>query len=360
MASNSHSRQGGVKLNPEEMESLIGKLDSGDMVGFTRSFIDDFESALNSEIGVGEDNDWSGVLCIGMGGSGAGGGFLGSLADSEGGLPFVTWSDYGLPSWWGPDWLVIATSYSGETEETLDGAVTALENGGTVIGIASGGQLSEILGNSEDSVCISVPGGQTPRSAFGHIFGAQLAVCWKLGLLPKPSVESIEQMMHRLRSVSATSDLKGGGGMAASLASSLQGKGIGIVSPGELGPAAYRFTCQLNENSDSFARSTEVPEMNHNEIVAWMSENSESQALVVLTCEGINPRTMSRIDWMLENISGPVVWRVDCEGESLLERLLYASHITDWVSIALALVNGVDPSQMDPIVGLKAHLSRIQ
>ena len=63
---------------------------------------------------------------------------------------------------------------------------------------------------------------------------------------------------------------------------------------------------------------------------------------------------------MLEQISGPVVWRIECEGESLLERLLYASHVTDWISIALALANGVDPSQMDSIVGLKAHLSKIQ
>jgi len=347
-------------LNAEEMKSLIDKLDSGNMAGFTRSFVDDFETALNSEIEIGEDNDWSGVLCIGMGGSGAGGDFLGSLADSEGGLPFVTWRGYGLPSWWGPDWLVMATSYSGETEETLDGAVTALENGGTVIGISSGGQLSEILGNNEDSICIGVQGGQTPRSAFGHIFGTQLAVCWKLGLLPAPPAEEIESMINRLRSISANSDLIDGDGMAASLASSLSGRGIGIVSPGELGPAAYRFACQLNENSDSFARSTEVPEMNHNEIVAWMSKNAESQALLVLTCEGINPRTASRIDWMLEQISGPVVWRIECEGESLLERLLYASHVTDWISIALALVNGVDPSQMDSIVGLKAHLSKIQ
>ena len=359
MAGNSRRREGGIQLNTEEMHYLIDKLDSGDMTGFTRGFVDDLENAINSEIQIGEDNDWSGVLCIGMGGSGAGGAFLGSLADSEGGLPFVTWSDYGLPSWWGPDWLVIATSYSGETEETLDGAVTALENGGTVIGISSGGQLSEILGNSEDSVCISVPGGQTPRSAFGHIFGTQLAVCWKLGLLPAPPDEELDSMMDRLRTISANSDLIGGDGMAANLASTLSGRGIGIISPGELGPAAYRFVCQLNENSDSFARSTEVPEMNHNEIIAWMSSNAESQALVVLSCEGINPRTMSRIDWMLEQISGPVVWRIECEGDSLLERMLYASHVTDWISIALALMNGVDPSQMDSIVGLKAHLSKI-
>jgi len=360
VARNSCSRKGGIELTPDEVKSLIGKLDSADMIGFTRSFVDDFESALKSDIGLDGDDDWSGVLCIGMGGSGAGGRFLSALADSEGGLPFVTWNDYGLPSWWGPDWLVMATSYSGETEETLDGATKAIENGGTVIGISSGGRLSDILGGNDDSVCIDIPGGQTPRSAFGHIFGTQLSVCWRLGLLPSFPEGEIESMIKRLRSASSSYDLIGGDGMPINLASTISGKGLGIVSPGEMGPAAYRFSCQLNENSNSFARPAEVPEMNHNEIVPWMSANADSQALVLLTCDGINPRTKSRIDWMMENVEGPVVWRIDCEGESLLERLLYAAHVSDWISIALALINGVDPSEMDAISGLKAHLSVIQ
>ena len=182
-----------------DMSSLLAELDTGDMAGFTRSFVDDLEAAMAMDTGIEADSDWSGVICLGMGGSGAGGRFLKSLADSEGGLPFVVWSDYGLPSWWGPDWLVLATSYSGDTEETLDGVHTALESGGTVIGVSSGGRLSEMLEDSDECAMLSVPPGQAPRSAFGHIFGAQLAACWTLGLLPSPNSDEISGMLDRLR-----------------------------------------------------------------------------------------------------------------------------------------------------------------
>ncbi len=346
-------------MDEHDIPSLLAEHDAGDMAGFTRRFVDDLEAAMSMDAGIEADSDWSGVICLGMGGSGAGGRFLKSLADSEGGLPFVVWSDYGLPSWWGPDWLVLATSYSGDTEETLDGVRMALESGGTVIGVSSGGQLSEMLEDGDECALLSVPPGQAPRSAFGHIFGAQLAVSWALGLLPSPSADEISEMLGRLRAASSRADLVGGDSMSDTMARSMLDREIGIASPSELAPAGYRFTCQVNENSDGFANSSDVPEMNHNEIVAWASEGS-SRALVALTCEGMHPRTHARMAWMLDNIESEVVWRIECEGESLLERLLYAAHVTDWVSIAMALAKGKDPSEMAAIDSLKAHLASIQ
>ena len=346
-------------MDEHDIPSLLAEHDAGDMAGFTRRFVDDLEAAMSMDAGIEADSDWSGVICLGMGGSGAGGRFLKSLADSEGGLPFVVWSDYGLPSWWGPDWLVLATSYSGDTEETLDGVRMALESGGTVIGVSSGGQLSEMLEDGDECALLSVPPGQAPRSAFGHIFGAQLAASWALGLLPSPSADEISEMLGRLRAASSRADLVGGDSMSDTMARSMLDREIGIASPSELAPAGYRFTCQVNENSDGFANSSDVPEMNHNEIVAWASEGS-SRALVALTCEGMHPRTHARMAWMLDNIESEVVWRIECEGESLLERLLYAAHVTDWVSIAMALAKGMDPSDMAAIDSLKAHLASIQ
>ena len=346
-------------MDEHDIPSLLAEHDAGDMAGFTRRFVDDLEAAMSMDAGIEADSDWSGVICLGMGGSGAGGRFLKSLADSEGGLPFVVWSDYGLPSWWGPDWLVLATSYSGDTEETLDGVRMALESGGTVIGVSSGGQLSEMLEDGDECALLSVPPGQAPRSAFGHIFGAQLAASWALGLLPSPSADEISEMLGRLRAASSRADLVGGDSMSDTMARSMLDREIGIASPSELAPAGYRFTCQVNENSDGFANSSDVPEMNHNEIVAWASEGS-SRALVALTCEGMHPRTHARMAWMLDNIESEVVWRIECEGESLLERLLYAAHVTDWVSIAMALAKGKDPSEMAAIDSLKAHLASIQ
>ena len=343
-----------------DFQSLLDKYDKSDMARFTRNFVDDLEAAMSAEIEIEADMDWSGVVCLGMGGSGAGGMFLSALADDSGGLPFVVWNNYGLPSWWGPDWLVLATSYSGNTEETLDGVREVISAGGTVVGICSGGELDDVISQSEGSACLNVPPGQMPRSAFGHLFGTQLSACWALGILPKPNNNEIEEMLNRLSKVSLESDLATNSGMAATLSKSIVGKEIGIVAPTCLGAAAYRFTCQLNENSAKFAIATDIPEMNHNEIVAWTSKSAHERALLFLSSKDLHPRTNSRIEWMLEEIEAKPTWVIDCEGESLLERLLYAAHVTDWVSIGLALLTDEDPSDMPAIESLKSHLASVQ
>ena len=347
-------------MKDRDLQKIADELDSQDMIGFTRNFIDDFETSISRVIDIDSDQDWAGVLCLGMGGSGAGGMFLSTLADNSGGLPFVVWRDYGLPSWWGPEWLVIATSYSGNTEETISGVREVLDSGGTVIGISSGGEMKEILSNSDGSLFVSVPGGQMPRSAFGHLFGTQLSVCWSLGIMEKPSGKEINDMIQRLRSSSIEFDISGGNGLVVTMAESMLDNQIGIIAPTMLISAARRFANQLNENSDVFARPSELPEMNHNEIVAWASTNDSQHSIIYFSCEGIHSRVSSRMNWMLENIENHNSWIIDCEGESLLERLLYASHISDWISIALALLRGVDPSEMASIDELKSYISKIQ
>ena len=347
-------------MSEPNFEELLSELDHRNMAGFTRKFVDDLRASMSTELDLVEDSDWNGVLCLGMGGSGAGGLFLRALSDDSGGLPFVVWTDYGVPSWWGPEWLVIATSYSGNTEETLDGVREVISAGGTVVGICSGGELEGILSGDDNSVCLNVPSGQMPRSAFGHIFGTQLSACWELGILPRPSSEELSSMLGRLSNASLESDLSDNSGMAATLSRSLVGSEIGIVAPTCLGPAAYRFSCQLNENSAMFAGVTDVPEMNHNEIVAWTSKTASNRALLLFSCEDLHPRTSARMDWMLKEIESYPSWVIECEGESLLERLLYAAHITDWVSIGLAVLTGEDPSEMPAIESLKAHLASIQ
>ena len=232
-----------------DFASLFEKYDKSNMIGFTRNFVEDLNVAFAQDLDLEIDRDWSGILCLGMGGSAAGGMFLSSLAENSGGLPFVIWQDYGLPSWWGPDWLILATSYSGNTEETLDGVRTALEEGGIVIGISSGGKLEEILTDSEDGLCLSIPSGQMPRSAFGHIFGTQLAVCWSLGILSRPSDENLENMNNRLLSASKSADIIEGDGHLSSMVAGMKSQGIGIVSAGEMKPAGIRLANQINESN---------------------------------------------------------------------------------------------------------------
>ncbi len=346
-------------MSEPDFDALLATHDAGDMAGWTRKFVDDLKAAMTSVVEVEADVDWSGVLCLGMGGSGAGGMFLSSLADSASGLPFVVWRDYGVPSWWGPDWLVIATTYSGNTEETLDGVRAALEEGGVVVGICSGGELEDLLGESEDGLCLSVPSGQMPRSAFGHLLGTQLAACWALGILARPSEDELSEMISRLRNASQSADISTGDGRIAALASRMSGQSIGIVAASEMHCAGIRFANQLNENADAFARPVALPEMNHNEIVAWGADSAD-QGLLYLASPFTHPRVRARLNWMMENVDAGDSWLLECDGKSLLESLLLAAHLTDWVSIALAVMNGIDPSEMAPIVSLKEHLDGTQ
>ncbi|MEC7228734.1 MAG: hypothetical protein VXV95_01635, partial [Candidatus Thermoplasmatota archaeon] len=118
---------------------LAATLDSEDMIGFTRSFIDDIKKGFRSvnpdrfpwmeEIG---SKKWQGVIALGMGGSAAGGDFLSVLCDQEAKIPVVVQRDYVLPSWWNEGWLVLSTSHSGNTEEAIEATEFALKSGATV------------------------------------------------------------------------------------------------------------------------------------------------------------------------------------------------------------------------------------
>jgi len=346
-------------LDPN-MEDLARKLDPSDMIGWTSKFPNALRSSLTRDIGLDVENDWSGILCLGVGGSGAGGMLLSDISNQEGGLPFVSWKDYGLPSWWGPDWLILATSYSGNTEETLHGVNLAIQEGGTIIGISSGGRLEEILNGQENSVWIDVPSGQPPRSAIGHIFGTQLNICWSMGLLPKQNEQEIEDMLQRLEQSSKMLDIVNGDGGIVEIAKQIHEKRIQIMSNPSLGTIGYRARTQFNENSGIFATSSILPELHHNEIVAWGDEKIRSEVhLIIFVWNGMDERIGIRTEWTLENLDDVPTTILECQGESLTECILHGAHISDWLSIALALLRGKDPTSIGPINDLKDHLSNI-
>ena len=343
-----------------KMKEMAEKLDHSDMIGWTRKFPIALRNALTQDLKLNDENDWSGILCLGVGGSGAGGMLLSDISNLEGGLPFVSWKDYGLPSWWGPEWLVLATSYSGNTEETLHGVNLAIQEGGTVIGISSGGRLQEILETNEESIWIEVPGGQPPRSAIGHIFGTQLNICWSMGLLPSKNNEEIEGILDRLEKSSKLLDIIHGDGNIVSIAEEIDGKRIQIMSTPSLGTIGYRCRTQFNENSGILATSSILPELHHNEIVAWGDENMRSGAhLIIFVWDGMDERIGLRTEWTLETLNDVPTTILDCQGESLAECILHGAHMSDWLSIASALLREKDPTSIGPINDLKEHLGDI-
>jgi len=341
---------------------LAEELDASGMLGHLRNFPQDLARAWKAaeewDLSTIENQQFSGVICLGMGGSASGGDFLASLSDADGCLPFVTHRGYDLPTWVSERWLVLSTSYSGNTEETIDATEAAIGLGCSVVGMSSGGALQTLLENS-NQIWIELPGGQPPRSAFGHIFGAQVALSWKLGITSPP--DDLDSMIERLVEAVEACDFTDSEGddVIGEMAESIMNRNVSVLATQSLAPTAYRAVCQLNENGGIFARGHVIPEMNHNEIVAWGEEKAaENQSLLIFTWDGTHQRNEMRLDWYLDNITVEPTWGLMCEGESHLEALLYAVILMDWLSCAVALLRGKDPTAIGPIVGLKEFLSQ--
>ena len=348
---------------------LATALDSQDQIGLTRSFVSDIKAGRESVTRellpwlTDIDRGWAGVLFIGMGGSAAGGDFVSELCNLNGAVPVKCHRDYDLPHWWTPDWLVVATSYSGNTEGTLSVCEQAMHQGATIIVISSGGILSGMCDLSDSMYLISCPAGQPPRTAFGHIFSRQLSLLVEIGIL---QTEISDDALSRLQEAVEDCDIiSNPEGDVASLALNMLENPIAILGPSELLPAISRFKNQLNENSARFARIGAFPEISHNESVAWggvgeyQDQDAEIQALILLSWNKMHPRVIQRMDWFVSNCPTELAWRINGEGETLLESLLHLCIMMDWLSIALALLHGKDPSAIEPILSLKEYLSQI-
>ena len=356
------------------LAELADALDNGGMIGYTRAFVQDFRQGLNHVslerfdwMNQLANKKWAGILCLGMGGSAAGGEFLSALASFQGTIPVQVQRDYTLPAWWNPTWLIVATSHSGNTEETLEATETGLKSGATVVVISTGGILAglpELYTN-----CYLVPsiGGQPPRSAFGHIFSRQLGLLRHLGVLPMPHDGADEAMLQRLQKAMDGFDLLNDPeGDIAQLAMCMVERPIALLGPTELTPVLNRFKNQLNENAARFARVGIVPEMNHNESVAWGGVGDDRDAsgidhvLLLLTWKGMHNRVQRRMDWMIAHAATDYAWKIEGEGATLLESMLHLCILTDWISLALSFLHGKDPASIGPIFALKEHLNSVE
>ena len=356
------------------LADLADRLDSEGMVGFARQTVDDFRQgfeAVNPErfpwLNDLKSAPWTGVMCLGMGGSAAGGDFLAALTAHHGRCPVVVHREYTLPAWFDASWLVMATSHSGNTEETVAATQAALKQGATVIVIATGGELAGLP--ELHPTCHLVPsiGGQPPRTAFGHLLSRQLACLEALDLMPSMPEHARAAMFDRLQANNEHFDaIAQPEGDIALLAASMIDRPIALIGPTELSPALNRFKNQMNENAARFVRVGVIPEMNHNESVAWGGVGQDSdpasadQALLVLTWGGMHPRVQQRLDWMVAHASTETAWNLVGEGESLLESLLYHCLVMDWLSVSLAFLHGKAPAAIAPISSLKQHLSSVR
>lgn len=291
------------------------------------------------------------VIC-GMGGSGIGGTLVKGWLFDELKVPVVVVKDYNIPAFVSDRTLVIGSSYSGNTEETLTAIKESIRKGAKIIGICSGGQLQQICEeNGYDHII--VPGGNPPRTALAYSLVQLLYIFHKIGLVENhlPEIAASYSLL-----IDAEAEIKN---KAQDLARHLHGK-VGVLYATTLYEGAViRARQQFNENSKSLCWHHVLPEMNHNELVGW-GGGDDRFAVVYFENEGINERNKVRADLTLEKISEKAgVMRIVSKGRTIIERSMYMINVVDWASLYLSEMNKVDPIDIAVIDYLKGSLAKI-
>jgi len=301
------------------------------------------------------------VVIAGMGGSAIGGSMLAAYASPLSQAPIVVWRDYGLPAWAkGPETLVIASSYSGNTEETLSAYQAALENKCSVLAMTTGGKLAAAAGQDGVPVWKFTYRGQ-PRSAVGYTFALPCAVAARLGLLPDPAGDvaaAAAAMRKQMKNIGA--DSPAAKNASKSLAMKEVGKSVIIFGADYMAPVARRWKGQVSEIAKAWAQFEELPELDHNTIAGTVQprEVIERAVVVLLRSKFSHARNDRRIDitrelfarqgWQMEEVAG--------SGDGPLAQMYTCLHFGDYTAFYLAICYNTDPSPVAVIEDLKKML----
>jgi glucose/mannose-6-phosphate isomerase len=294
------------------------------------------------------------VLITGLGGSGIGGSVVAELVGAHSPVPITVNKNYDIPAFVNEFTLVIACSYSGNTEETLSAVAQAQAKGAMFACISSGGKLKEIAEKKSYNL-LSMEGGNPPRSMFAYSIAFLLRYMEAYGLSTYNVIEELKASIQLLNT-SETETLKEAEAFAENIKNTIPQV---LANNGSLAVAA-RFRQQLNENSKMLSWEAEVPEMNHNELVGWEGGDNRFSAVFIRNSHD-NPRNQKRMD-IIKGIIGEKtehVYEMWSKGESKIQKALYLVHFGDWVTYYLSEINQVDIMDIKSIDLLKAELSKI-
>jgi glucose/mannose-6-phosphate isomerase len=266
-------------------------------------------------------------------------------------IPFEITKGYDIPAYVNEKTLFIAASVSGNTEETLSSLEQAEARGAFVVVIASGGKLAEIA-KEKGYPFIELPQVRPPRYGMFNGLKGLTVLCEQLGILREKNAvaeleqaaEFVKQSIQQWRADVVTSK-----NVAKQLAHESAGKSIVIYSGPMLAPAAHKWKIGFNENAKNVAWEYTFPEFNHNEFTGWTSHPIEKPyQIFYLLSSYDNDRIKKRFDLSEKLLSGrwPSPYRVEVEGKSKIEQLLWAVALGDFVSVYTALLNGTSPIDM--------------
>jgi len=324
-----------------------------------RNLIDKLPEQIKHAVEIAEGSNLKAAsrsilnVCVsGLGGSGIGGTIVSQLTAGSATVPVFVNKDYSLPSFVNKDTLFIASSYSGNTEETLYALEKAQEAGAQIACITSGGKLKNIA-DEKGYNCIVIPGGHPPRSAFGYSSIQLFQLFTHYNLIAEHYFQNLKKVHSHLLT-HKDSILE----EATSITEKLYEKIPVIYSDASFEGIGVRFRQQINENSKMLCWHHVLPEMNHNELVAWAHKYPDT-AVVIFRNQDDFYRTQKRMEFAKSQIlkSTSTITEVWSKGDSIIERAYYLVYLGDWVSLMLAEKQGIDPVEVDVIGDLKSHLA---
>lgn len=345
---------------------VIEKIDRHNMLNLLVDFPKQAEKAV--EIGrkallpdVNIDEVQNIVIC-GMGGSAIGGDLLRSSLIDKMKIPLFVNRNYTLPAFVSHKSLVFVCSYSGNTEEAISSAARAKERGAAIVILSSNGALEDIAGR-QNAPFIKIPAGLPPRCALGYSFFPLLMLVSRLKLVNVEPVD-LEETFLILEEIKKenNAEVNTCNNLAKKTALKLFKKLVVIYAWADYyEAAAYRFRCQLAENSKNLSSHHLIPEMNHNEIMGWRYPKSllKKIEVVVLADKMQHQRVTKRIEILLPIIEKRAhgITQIFTRGNNLLAKIFSLIYTADFISFYLAVLNRVDPVPVDTISYLKERLS---
>jgi len=293
------------------------------------------------------------ILVCGMGGSGIGGNLVKELLAGELKIPMQVNKNYFIPAWVNKHSLLIISSYSGNTEESVMAAKEALKQGAHIVAVSSNGAIAQMAADNNFDL-IKIPGSMPPRACLGYSFVQQFYIFFRLGLISKDFESYLKAAINLLDTEQEDIIQK-----AALLASKIAHTLPVIYCDARMESVAIRFRQQLNENAKMLCWHHVIPEMNHNELVGWRSENKEL-ALIVLRNTDDYGNIQKRMEFTKEvaaKYAGHVI-DIYSKGFNLFLQSLYLIHYIDWVSLFVSRERKVDETEVKVIDRLKQTLAK--
>ncbi len=345
---------------PDELTAL----DSQDMIGHIRALPAQLTAAwdLAMNAALPEWRNFQQILVAGMGGSAIGADLLAAYVEPFCPVPVSVQRDYTLPAWVNPvNTLVIASSHSGNTEETLSVVSQAQERGCAVLSVCTGGELMRLSQAAGIPVIQFEHRGQ-PRAAVGYSFGILLGVLHRYGLIPDQR-EALEGAAAAMRSQESALRVEAPvkDNPAKRAAGQLVDRWVVVFGSGLMAPVARRWKGQISEIAKAWAQAESLPEADHNSLAGLAFPRSQLDHMTALFLEAAanHPRNLLRSSltreiFMVEGIGTDVF---QAKGDTPMQQLWTMIQLGDYLAYYLAMIYGVDPTPIEFISGLKAAMA---